>query len=302
MTTNDSAIVYVHGISDHQPGYSDAWHAALKPHLSRSIDKHEVRWSDIVNALSMAIDAASEALAEGREVKFETGDDTEGDAKLLVEQEDLRDEIEAELASRAVQNRQANRKMAEHSGKLICGESGFGLTFDDFVRYMIWEDTRNEIVTRFNEVVIPLLRDGRTLNIIAHSWGTVVAYEALRRLDDETFSGRGSNLIVLGSPLSIGPVQRNLFGRIGGGSRPKLVDNFVNVDAGGDIVGGPLAPTFNVTEQFLRQRPTGCSTFFLWRRVAKNFVCAHSSYFNQDNVAVNRDIIARYINKASPRN
>lgn len=298
MTANSSAIVYVHGISEQQPGYSDAWHAALEPHLSESIDKMEVRWSDIVNALSKFINAEGESQEEIVEVKCGIADGTKEDGELLVEQENLRDEIEAELALRAVQNGQANRKAAEDSAKLICGDSGFGFAFDDFVRYMIWTNLRMDILARFDDVVIPLLRDGHTLNIIAHSWGTVVAYEALRRLDNENFSGRVANLFVLGSALSIRPVQRNLFGRVTDGRRPTCVDKFVNIEAGGDIVGGDIAPPFDVTEQFLNQKPTGCSTFWIRRNTARSFTCAHSSYFQSENTAVQRDIVARRINQS----
>ena len=79
---------------------------------------------------------------------------------------------------------------------------------------------RNDILTRFDHIVVPLLQDARTLHIIAHSWGTVLSYEGLRRLDDVDLSGRVANLILLGSPLSIAPVQRNLFARVADG-RPR---------------------------------------------------------------------------------
>ena len=301
MTANDSTIVYVHGISEHKPGYSAAWHASLEPHLSHPAEKHEVAFGDIVDALSIALGTVGNVDAE-YELKFEAGEDDEASSELLNQEGELRDEINDELASRAIQNRQSSRKAAESCTELIGGEGGFSVTFDNFARYLIWDRIRNGILARFDEVVLPPLRDGRAVNIIAHSWGSVVAYEGLRRLDEETFPGRVANLIVLGSPLSIGPVQRNLFDRVGGGRRPKLVEHFVNVAAGGDVVGGSLAPAFDISDQFLRQPPTGCATFFLRRRVAKSFVCAHSSYFNQDNVAVNRDIIARCINTANPHN
>src|SRR5262245_64516892 len=44
-------VVYVHGICRHDPGFSDPWWAALKPHLTDIPDDHrrEVLWSDLVN-------------------------------------------------------------------------------------------------------------------------------------------------------------------------------------------------------------------------------------------------------------
>lgn len=38
MSTSDSIIAYIHGISEHQPGYSDSWHASLEQSLSHSGD------------------------------------------------------------------------------------------------------------------------------------------------------------------------------------------------------------------------------------------------------------------------
>ena len=63
------AIVYVHGISQHTTGYSDAWFASMSPHLSRSIPKQEVLWSDLVNprsATRMEITESSEGAQELR--------------------------------------------------------------------------------------------------------------------------------------------------------------------------------------------------------------------------------------------
>lgn len=273
MTNSTHAVVYVHGISQHDEGYSDAWHNALRPHLHAKLDKHEVRWSDLVNAARMM---ASEA-----------------DAAKLSEEEMLRQQIEAELAARKVRNGQVAPAATEGRYQAM------SFALDDFVRYMVWESTRNDILSRFEEVAIPLLNDGRNLHVIAHSWGTVVAYEGLRRLDQKVPAGRVANLITLGSALSIATVQRNLFGRTADGRRPGVVDSFINVDAGGDIVGGQLTPAFEVTKEFLQQKPTGCSTFWLRPKTAKSFTCAHSSYFQSDNHRVQRDIIAHYIDKSN---
>jgi hypothetical protein len=271
------AVVYVHGISQHDIGYSDAWYDALRPHLGRRLQKHEVRWSDLVNVAPMMA--------------------TEADTAKLIEEEQLRQQIHAELEARKVRNGQVTPPVTGRNADKQYQAMTFAL--DDFVRYMVWESTRNSILSRFDEVVVPMLNGGRTLHVIAHSWGTVVAYEGLRRRDYKRPSGRIANLITLGSALSIGPVQANLFRRVTDGRLPQVVDAFINVDAGGDIVGGPLAPHFKVTEEYLRQKPTGCSTFWLSPKTARSFTCAHSSYFQTKNYRVQRDIIAHYINKST---
>lgn len=277
----EAAIVYVHGISQHEVGYSDPWYEALSPHLTRALPKHEVRWSDIVNAEAMAygaseIDVEAQAVAESQ----------------------LKDEIEAELQRRKATNRQSVEAAVPAAPQAAYGAGLSSL--DDFVRYMLWESTRESVLSRFDEIVVPLIQSGQKLHILAHSWGTVVSYEGLRRLDNSGLAGRVANLIVLGSALSLGPVQSNLLGRVESGAKPRLVDRLINLDAGGDVVGGGIDPPFEVDSQHLGMVPTGCSTFWLGRlrgrHTARNPVCAHSSYFNPDNLAVNRDIIAAAIN------
>jgi pimeloyl-ACP methyl ester carboxylesterase len=142
-----------------------------------------------------------------------------------------------------------------------------------------------------------LLDSGLHVHVISHSWGTVVAYEGLRHLDEVSLSGRVENLFVVGSALSLGPVQANLFGRVTNGRRPTHVDRIINLDAGGDLVGGSIAGEFDVHTQYLDLEPTGCATI-PFTNVALNMSCAHSSYFQPRNLRVNRDIFARGIETA----
>jgi hypothetical protein len=281
--SHDSIVrcgIYVHGISQHDSGYSDAWYDALRPHLGRPLEKHEVRWSDLVNAPRMMA--------------------TEASATKLDEEERLRREIQAELESRKARNGQVTPGITRRNAGNQYQASSFAL--DDFVRYMVWESTRNSILSRFDDIALPLLKAGYRLHVITHSWGTVVAYEGLRHIDHERPAGRVANLITLCSALSIGTVQRNLFGRVSDGRLPQVVDAFINVDAGGDIVGGPIAPPFEITEEYLNKRSTGCQTFWFYPRTARDFLCAHSSYFDPKNTAVNRSIVAHYINNALAKN
>lgn len=75
--------------------------------------------------------------------------------------------------------------------------------------------------------------------IVAHSLGSVVAYEALHRFADSTKWANIKTLVTLGSPLGI----RNLiFDRLspgpdnGKGKWPKLLSHWTNVSDDGDIV------------------------------------------------------------------
>ena len=280
MSSELPVIVYVHGIGQHKPGFSDPWFEAIQPHLAIAPEKHEVLWSDIVNAKAF--------LAEDQETV----------EAITAAEESLRRQIEVELDSRKRSNRQTKQETLPHDAKELWGVGS--LSFDDFIRYMCRPHTRSQILSRFDGVVRPLLERGRHIHIVSHSWGTVVSYEGLRQLDEHSFPGRVASLFVLGSALSLAPVRANLFERVMDGRLPTHVCRFINIDAGGDIVGGPISPPFRDVEQLLNQAPTGCPTFFWRRRTARSFVCAHSSYFRPENTAVNRDILARYINQSDP--
>jgi hypothetical protein len=75
------------------------------------------------------------------------------------------------------------------------------------------------------------------------------------------------------------------------GRRPNLVQTWLNLNARFDIVGGPLQGVpFQVDAEFLNLPPVGCS------RLLPSPACAHGSYFNPDNLPVNRDLFAKRIN------
>lgn len=265
-------IVYVHGISTHLPDYSLPWYEALRPHLSRQIPRREVRWSQLVNSR------------------------TAGEVVLPGEAQRLREEIQEELDRRAERLETQARQVVAETGAVrqVQIVRPRDLSIDDFTRYMVSAPTREAILEEFRTIVLPLLQSGHTLHVVSHSWGTVVAYEGLRRLDGQSFPGHVANLFVVGSALSIGAVRSNLFSRVGEGRMPTLVRRLINLDAGGDIVGGPIGEHFFVTQEFLGLPPVGCATIPFTSK-AWNPSCAHSSYFRKENLAVNREIFARFI-------
>jgi hypothetical protein len=271
-------VVYVHGISQHRPGYSEPWWNAMRPHLTRSLTKTEVVWSDIVNPRSEQLRSA---LSRATPVKA-----------------DLRRQIEAELSRRIEEDQRftgrtrVSRDVTERAESEVRGD---GLSLDDFLRYMLDVAVRNQILQRFDSIVRPLLDNGVRVHVISHSWGTVVAYEGLRNLDSVFLSGRVANLFVVGSALSIGSVQSNLFGRVTDGRRPSHVDCIINLDAGGDPVGGTIADQFDVDAEYIGLQPTGCATI-PFANIAISVSCAHSSYFRPENIIVNKEVFSQNIN------
>ena len=274
-------LVTVHGIGRHPTGYSNGWWNALKP-FALSLhpgdlagpgtpggNRHEVNWSDIVNRSATV----------GRRALKDTSEEIK---------ETLRDRADQASENTEDRSRAASPAARGSSNTLIN-------SVDDFTVYLLDRPTRDRIIDRFQRVVRPLLEGGAELEIISHSWGTVVAYEGLVLLDREAagLSGRVRNFFTVGSALSIGPVRSRLLREAEDGHRPTLVGNWVNLDARYDIVGGRLKRHFAVTEEFLGLDPVGC-----W---ALDAGCSHSSYFDARNVFVNQNAFGKFIEERADR-
>jgi len=285
-------LVYVHGICEHAENYSQPWWEAMKPHLPARLaehfeeHRHEVNWSNIVN--DRAIMEAATRADDLRAVQVA--------AEIKAVLQDRSERILLEGTPRA--DRQTAPRSLERSAVPRGAVSIPGLNCaDDFARYLTQSQTRRRILDRFLGVVRPKLESGSRLEIISHSWGTVVAYEGLRELDDELFSGRVSNLFTVGSALSIWPVKRMLADPYRDGRKPRHVKRWINLDAQSDAVGGPLMNNpFEVDREFLGLYPAGCEEQGFLGITWFNPSCAHSSYFDRENRAVNRDIFARFLN------
>lgn len=276
-------LVYVHGISTHVSGYSNGWWGALQPYTTLFGDckldgtRHEVLWSNLVNSRA-ARDAQT--------------DEAQAMAALQARINDVLEDRQRQQA--APTGRSAAARAEATRGLDMTGDRGF--TFDDFLVYMVNSTMRQQIIDRFTSVVRPLLAAGAELNIISHSWGTVVAYEGLRELETVGgLPGRVANFFTVGSALSLPPVRGSLRAANRNGRRPALVDRWINLDAQGDLVGGTLADMFAVDVEKLELEPTGCQRN-LGGMGWYNLGCAHGSYFRAENVTVNRQIFAQFIN------
>jgi hypothetical protein len=267
----------------------------MKPHLSGSLASHleqhrqEVNWSNIVNDRAV-MEAAC------REEKF-TADMVAAEIRAVLQDRSERVALEASPPT--------DRHAVPRSLKRDAPNRGFikvpGMScVDDFARYLTQPRTRRRILERFLGVVRPKLEAGGRLDIISHSWGTVVAYEGLRELDDSLLSGRVLNLFTVGSALSIWPVKKMLAQPFRDGRKPRHVERWINLDAQSDAVGGQLMGNpFEDDEEFLALYPEGCDEHGVFGVVWFSPECAHSSYFHRDNQPVNRDIFAKFINQPS---
>jgi hypothetical protein len=289
-------VVYVHGICQHSRGFSNDWWTALSPFAgslapgnlgnpgTTDARRYEVVWSDLVRGANRDLaTAASPAVVarqlETRERLLEILEDRARQQAVVT----AATEPQTAGADRAIETATADRALLGIPG-LDC--------INDFVQYLEDATIRQQVQGRFFQVVSPLLRSGAQVQVISHSWGTVVAYESLCLLESVSPQPTGAvmNLFTVGSALSIGYVRNRLVAGAADGHRPRMVRNWINLDARGDIVGGPLRGLpFAVDQEFLNLDPVNCGRFL------PSPACAHSSYFDAANLATNRDIFGRFI-------
>ncbi len=282
-TGRPRAVVYVHGICQHDTGFSNGWWESLSPFApslrpgdlgtpgTTTSKRYEVIWSDLVRGANRDLTRTS----------------TETQARLIEILEDRARQQEAALTTAGLESARAFGGPGDK--RALFGIPGLDC-IGDFVQYLDDQTKRMRIVGRFLAVVGPLLRAGVDVHVVSHSWGTVVAYEALCQLETATNPGTVANFFTVGSALSIGFVRSRLHGTAADGHRPRNVANWVNLDAKGDIVGGKLkGEPYKVDEEFLGLDPVGCNPLI------PGPACAHSSYFHKDNTATNKNIFGRFI-------
>lgn len=293
----DKHLVYVHGICKHSRGFSNAWWDALHPYTSVFGDgnldgtRHEVLWSDLVDDRGVAAGraaAATDGRAEWSARVRGVLEDRAATSALartpaMPSLQPARTLLSRELQPRVLMDRNASAALGLQVPGINCVE--------DFTVYMFNDSVRAQIIGRFIAVVRPLLESGALVDVISHSWGTVVAYEALRELEDDgMIQPNIRNFFTAGAALSIFLVRLRLRPANRDGHRPNLVRRWINLDAEGDPVGGRLkGRPFQVDEEFLHLPNLGCGLL--------DAACAHGSYFQRDNEEVNRDIFAQFINQ-----
>lgn len=283
-------LVYVHGICKHDAGFSDGWWQSLRPFTSvfgvgdRAVTRHETLWSDLVNARG-----PTEALEREMDGRAEWAARVRGALEERAAAEVLETDEGSNARVLAFESLQP-RECVERGESSARGLSVPGLKcVDDFAVYMFNDGVRAKIIARFTEVVRPLLASGAELDIVSHSWGTVVAYEGLRALEAEGFAARQvRSFFTVGAALAIFLVRTRLRLANRDGRKPAMIRRWINLNAKGDPVGGRLRANFQTDSEALELDNLGCGRF--------DASCAHGSYFKAANLAVNRDLFAGVIN------
>lgn len=281
-------LVSVHGICVHLEKFSDPWWEAFSRHLTPRVrealasNRQEVLWSRHVSAVDREVSAIESA--EQREVEQQLRNVLRERAVREVSSEIARSAAEPSAVSAA-----GGVRAAQPVGPLpraVLGIPGLDCV-DDFAKYLVNDRIRSAVLGEFSRVLRPMLARGESIELISHSWGSVVAFEGLRQLEAEGLPGRVHTWFTVGAALSIAYVADRLRPR--DGRKPVMVDRWVNLDARADIVGGSLqAVGMRVDVEYLELEPVGCRGFGPFISPA----CSHSSYFEAANVVVNRDIFA----------
>ena len=268
-------IVWVHGIGEHRTGYSRAWRTVFNPHLKLAdSDYLEVLWEPVMEGRP----PGSRALAAS--IRLTPSE--------RVEERLIREELEARLAQQSVVEgtpggaRGATRIREWNAARRQVPRGFWDVVFNpgesigDFARYLASRRLRLAVKECFKLRVRPLVDERVTISVVSHSWGTVVAHDALVDLASELPELRVAHLFTLGSPLWL--VRPFLDER--SGRRPAGVEHWMNVHAKGDLVGSWLKPAFKVDRDY---------------EVPSVGTDAHGSYFAKGNEAVQRDLIASRI-------
>jgi hypothetical protein len=270
----DFRVVWIHGIGPTQPGYSLSWDQVYNQYLKFPTfdDYVEVFWADVFSSTSNGNNLAMNMFATPL-----TAQEQYAEAKI-------RKDLTTVLLARATAQVQSPALVGEWSQLTQKVASGQILLppwvvnpdayIGEFVKYLVSRDIRNAVKEKAKMKLRPLANCGCNCSIIAHSWGTVVAYESLLDLESETPDLQLAHLFTLGSPLWL--VHYLLDDS--SGRKPSNVVNWVNIHAQGDLIGAGLTPAFQDDADFI------VPTF--------DNADPHGSYFKAGNVAVERDIVA----------
>lgn len=270
-------IVFVHGIGDHQAGYSDKWRQSLQPHLSlQPHDYLEALWEP-------AMDTAG-AMA-GAIVRASTAGAAHPDPAAAALMDAIAQAIEGRGQALDVE---AGRPRPQVAGTPAGAVRPAGILdwvrnpwdyLGDFVRYLLDDNVRRAVKAAVQQPLLQASQGGNSVAIVSHSWGTVVSYEVAHDLASDPARRGTLTLFTLGSPLWIGPVRSRL--AVPTGAKPGSVRVWVNVEARGDPVGNWLHPTYAVDRDYQVPSISGEDP--------------HGSYFAATNDAVLKDVVAHFI-------
>jgi len=250
-------LVMIHGRAQEKKdsrALKAEWLEALGKGLAKSnlrlpIPEHDVRLPFYGDALFDLISgAAPEHVAavivrgtpDHEEARFQTGIMQEACNRAGVTEEEIAQEIGGDVLERGILNTRAMLALARLLGRHVPGSGAILALFThDVYRYFKNEAIRAQI----DEGVMAALTRGVETVVVAHSLGTVVAYNVLRKLKQED-GWKVPWLVTAGSPLGVLEIQKTLRGS-GALRCPECVGDWFNAADSRDIVAlYPLTPQY----------------------------------------------------------
>ena len=249
----DYRVVWVHGVGGINPGYSANWTNVFNPYLNNlpGSDFIEVYW---------------------RKVFLDKVNELKQNAVAVAATSQQQVDVQKELLTTLLTLAGANQALL--LGWLMNPDAFVG----EFVKYLVVKGIRDAVKEVMKATLRPLAGQGYDISIIAHSWGTVVAYDSLLDLQQELPAFQFINLFTLASPLWL--VQSLLDNN--SGDKPGNVANWVNIHAQGDLIALWPIKDFQIDKDKEVPDFSGGND-------------AHDSYFLKGNVAVQHDIVAATI-------
>lgn len=216
-------IICVHGIGDEPPDFWKPWATTIRAAIGEG-DTYDGAWWE--GALGHP---AVRGVARGRTL-VRSLDQRRG--ARATREDQLRDQLNAllRLNERRIQDAQGIRAKALPRG-------GLWDYVGDFVRYMADETVRARVQEAVRTVI--LADTSSEVSIVAHSWGTVVAYDVLHQLARQRPGFSCTNFVTLGSPLWLEPVRQILADR-GQHRKPGNTRRWINAYNTLDPVGAVL--------------------------------------------------------------
>lgn len=113
-------------------------------------------------------------------------------------------------------------------------QAALGLKFADLALYYDNEEKRNQLRSRLEKII--LKHEGSRMMVIAHSMGSIIAYDVLRRLGRTHRDLRVDHLVTIGSPLGIPHVKFKIWQESDMVRTPSIVRRWSNLSDRGDAV------------------------------------------------------------------
>jgi pimeloyl-ACP methyl ester carboxylesterase len=231
-------IIGIHGLANKPPVDEKTrwWKAAIAEGLERNEDLAEadfafefVYWADLRYETPLACDAGDEPyrpyggsgpLLGGDDAPMLTGHDVLG---VVYEGID---------------------RIEEATGVTLVDDIILEHRFDDLWHYHVEHGFARRVRSRLIER-LEAFRDHRIL-LVAHSMGSVIAYDVLRLLERDAPELRVEHLVTVGSPLGLAKVKLKIEAECGVARVPNNVGHWTNLADGNDIaaVTGALAGDF----------------------------------------------------------